>query len=90
MKFFITQQRRSETVEKVMQFNRERFIEDILNVDFQGNVRKCAIAIGVDPGYLEQVVYTPTKKGGTKLLGGIYQYCKSTKRNPEMYIFDNE
>lgn len=74
-----------------MQLNRNRFIKEILNVDFKGNTKLCAIALDVDPAYFGQMIIVPSKKGGLKLIRGVYLYCKKTGRDPEMFIFsDNE
>lgn len=72
---------------KLMQLNKKRFIEEILNVDFRGDVKNCAVALGLDPNYFNQMLMIPTKKGGSQLLSGVYAYCQKTKRNPELFIF---
>ena len=72
---------------KKMELNRKKFINEILNVDFNGETNKCAKALGINEKYFNQMIMDPTKKGGTKLLGGVYSYCKKTDRNPEDYIF---
>lgn len=70
--------------------NRRHFIEEILNVDFQGDEKRCAIAMGVDPSYFHQMLYIPTKNGGNKLLGGIFMYCEETRKDAKRYLFDSE
>ena len=69
-----------------MQFNKKLFVEEILNVDFKGNVSKCAVAMEITPGYFSKMIFTPTMKGGLKLLGGVVRYCKQTGRDPERYL----
>lgn len=68
-------------------FNREPFIKDILEKDFNANIRACALALNMAPNYLHDLIFTPTRGAGNKTLSRIYQYCKKTNRNPETYIF---
>lgn len=72
---------------KIMGFNRKRFVEEILNMDFNGNIRTCAITLGINPSYLHDLVYIPTKDAGPKTLTKIYHYCKHTGKDPESFIF---
>lgn len=68
-------------------FNRRNFVEDILNLDFAGDIRSCAIALGMNPNYLHDLVYIPSKDAGTKTLTKIYQYARRTGKDPNKYIF---
>ena len=72
---------------KVMGLNRKKFIEDILNLDFKGNIRICAITLNMNPSYLHDLIFIPTKNAGIKTLTKIWHYCRRTGRNPEEYIF---
>lgn len=69
--------------------NRKRFVEEILNVDFDGDERRCAVELGLTPAYFKAMIVDLKKKGGLKLLSNLYWYCKRTGRNPEKYIFGN-
>lgn len=72
---------------RMMQLNHKKFVEEILNIDFKGNLRDCALALQLDPSYFSQVILQPHKPGGTKLLSSVYNYCKKTARDPEAFIF---
>jgi len=72
---------------KALGFNWKNFVKDILNLEFDGNVRSCAIALDMNPNYLHDLVYTPSKDAGIKTLTKIYHYAKQTGKDPEKYIF---
>ncbi|MEN6383629.1 MAG: hypothetical protein ABFD79_00335 [Phycisphaerales bacterium] len=72
---------------QVMGLNRKRFVEEILNLDFNGSIRSCAISIGMNPSYLHDLIFIPTKDAGIKTLTKIYHYCKRTGKDPERFIF---
>jgi len=72
---------------KIMGLNRKKFVEDILNREFNGNIRTCAIMLGMNPSYLHDLVFIPTKEAGIKTLTKIYHYCKKAGKDPEQYIF---
>jgi hypothetical protein len=72
---------------KIMGLNRKKFVEEILNLEFNGNIRNCAITLNMNPSYLHDLVFIPTKEAGIKTLTKIYHYCKRTGKDPERYIF---
>ena len=68
--------------EKILGFNRKNFVEDILNAEFAGNIRTCAIQIGMNPSYLHDLIFITTKDAGIKTLTKIYHYAKQTGKDP--------
>ena len=75
---------------EIMQMNKENFINEILNVDFKGNVKECAIALDMNVNYFNCVLMTPTQRGGIQLLSKIKGYCKKTGRDPDRYLYKNK
>lgn len=71
-------------------FNRENFIRDIFEKEFNANYRQCAAALGMAPNYLRDIISTPTRGAGNKTLTHILRYCKRTGKNPEKYILVKE
>ena len=71
----------------VLGFNRKNFVQDILNQDFEGNIRECAVSLGMNPSYLHDLVFITTKDAGSKTLTKIYHYCKRVGKDPDLYIF---
>ena len=69
-----------------MEFNRKNFIEDIVNIDFEGDLKKCAETMGFSVAGLRKLIYADSS-GGKESLDKIYKYCKKTNRDPEKYIF---
>lgn len=67
--------------------NRENFIKDIFEKEFNASIRLCASALDMAPNYLRDIIYTPTRGAGNKTLSHIYRYCKRTGKDPERYIF---
>ena len=41
-------------------FNRRAFVEDILNIDFNGDLKLCAKEIGITYSYLKELIYDST------------------------------
>ena len=68
-------------------FNRLNFIHQILEPDFNANIKKCADAIGMRPNYLRDIIMNPDRDAGTKTLTLIYRYCRRTGKDPEPFIF---
>ena len=64
-------------------FNKQAFIEDILNKDFKGNISSCANTLGITPGYFSSV-----SSAGMDVLTKIHLYAQiSRKEDPYKYIF---
>ena len=70
--------------------NRRAFVEDILNVDFEGNINDCAKKMGFSTKYLNELIRMPEKEAGCKTLTRIWRYAKKTGRDPEKYILKTE
>lgn len=67
--------------------NRENFIKEIFEKEFNASIKLCAAALEMAPNYLRDLIFTPTRGAGNKTLSHIYRYCKRTNKNPERYIF---
>lgn len=67
--------------------NRDNFIHDILEAEFNGSFRDCAEALGIRTNYLRDIVMSTNREAGTKTLTCIYRYCIKTGKAPEPYIF---
>lgn len=70
----------------IMGFNRKNVVEKIINIDFNGDLEKCAKAIGINKKYLHALVFYK-REAGKSVLEKIYKYCRKTDRDPEEYIF---
>lgn len=72
-------------------FNRRAFVEDILNIDFNGDLKLCAKEIGITYSYLKELIYDSTKSAGKEALTKIHLYAQiARKPNPNKYIFIQE
>jgi hypothetical protein len=69
-----------------MGLNRKNFVEQILNIDFKGNLTSCSNALDIKRGYLYNLLFNE-QNAGRSALEKIYKYCRKTKRDPEIYIF---
>ena len=67
-------------------FDRKLFVEEILNLEFNGDIPSCAVAMEMPPKYLHELIFNANKKAGTITLSRILRYCKKTGKNPERYI----
>lgn len=76
----------NELLKWEMGFNRKNFVEDIVNVDFDGDLNLCAETLGFSVKSVRKIIFTDT--GGSKdTLDKIYKYCRKTNRDPEKYVF---
>lgn len=81
MAIYIAKTKREDIrVEMDLALNKEKFREEILGKDFNGNQAQCARALGISPSYLCNVLKKPEKKPGTALFTGIVIYCEKTSR----------
>lgn len=69
-----------------MGLNRKNFVEQILNVDFKGNLTTCSIELKITRGYLYNLLFN-NQNAGRSAIEKIYKYCRKTNRDPEKYIF---
>lgn len=76
----------TELEKSTMGFNRKNFVEEIVNIDFAGDLTKCSQAMGFTRKYLHSLIFTDIN-GGKTTLDKIYKYCRKTNRDPERYIF---
>lgn len=67
--------------------NRYNLIHKILVPKYNGNIRRCAEAIGLRPNYLRDLIGSPTRDAGTRTLTTIYHYCRHEGLDPEDFIF---
>lgn len=67
--------------------NRENFIHEIFEKEFNSSIKDCANALIMAPNYLRDIIATPTRGAGNKTLSHIYRYCIRTHKKPERYIF---
>lgn len=78
----------SDDIERVsIGLNRDNFIHDILEAEFNGSFRNCAEALNLRENYLRDILRSPDRDAGTKTLSCIYRYCIKTGKAPEPYIF---
>ena len=76
----------NELLKQEMGFNRKNFVEDIVNIDFDGDLNLCAVAMGFSLKSIKKIIFTDTN-GSKDTLDKIYKYCRKTNRDPEKYIF---
>ncbi len=72
--------------QKIVGLNRRHFIDHILNEDFNGRIKDCAVKIGISERCLHDLIFEPTRRASSETLNLIYQYCRDTGRNPLEYI----
>lgn len=76
----------NELLKWEMGFNRKNFVEDIVNIDFEGDLALCALTLGFSEKAIKKIIFTSTN-GSKDTLDKIYKYCRKTNRDPEKYIF---
>ena len=69
-----------------IEFDRGMFVEEILNLEFDGSIKECAKAIGMAPAYLHDLIYHTSRKAGKINLTRILRYCVRTGKDPMRYI----
>lgn len=69
-----------------VEFERRLFVEEILNIEFEGNIAKCAKAMEMSPVYLHELIYNTSKNAGKINLTRILRYCIKTGKDPLRYI----
>jgi hypothetical protein len=69
-----------------VEFDRRLFVEEILNVEFDGNIGDCAKAMDMSTMYLHELIYNTSKKAGKINLTRIFRYCIKTGKDPLRYI----
>jgi hypothetical protein len=69
-----------------IEFDRRLFVEEILNVEFDGNISRCAKAVGMEPSYLHELIFNTSRKAGKVNLTRIFRYCMKTDKDPLRYI----
>lgn len=60
-------------------------VECLMNVYCDGNYNRFARELGVDPAHLYRYLKTGVG-GGSKVIGGVFKFCKSNHLNFEEYI----
>lgn len=72
-------------------FNKQAFVEEILNNDFQGDISSCAHTLGITPSYLKKLLFSSISGAGMDVLTKIHLYAQIAKKNdPYKYIFIRE
>ena len=69
-----------------VEFNRKRSVEEILNLEFNGNVSECARSMDMSPVYLHGLIYDTSRNAGKINLTKILRYCLQTGKDPLRYI----
>lgn len=69
-----------------IEFDRQLFVEEILNNEFDGNISECAKALKVSTTYLHDLIFVTTKKAGKANLTRIFRYCVKMGLDPLRYI----
>lgn len=69
-----------------IEFERKLFVEEILNIEFSGNIKECAGAMKMSSTYLHELIYNTSKKAGKINLTRIFRYCIKTGKDPLRYI----
>lgn len=75
--------------QKVLGFNKREFVTNILNEDFNGNLKMCARDIGISERCLRDLIFEPSRNASCETLSLIYHYCEKVNRNPLSFIFKN-
>lgn len=68
-----------------VEIDHKMFAEEILNIDFDGNISRCSIAMGMNPSHLHDIIYHGAKAGKVTLTR-VLRYCLMTGRDPLRYI----
>ena len=69
-----------------LELDRKLFIEEILNIEFDGNMSECARAMGMNPVCLCALIKKTDTRAGKINLTRILRYCLKTGREPLRYI----
>ncbi len=69
-----------------LEFDRKLFVEEILNVEYSGDIAACARAMEMSPAYLHELVYHTTMRAGKVNLTRILRYCVRTGKDPLRYL----
>ena len=69
-----------------LEFDRRLFVEEILNVEFCGDIAACANAMGMSSSYLHGLVYNTSTRAGKVNLTRILRYCVKSGKDPLRYL----
>lgn len=58
-----------------MNVNKEKFCQEIL-AKYDGNITKCATALGLEMAHLHKFLKNEHSKAGAKLIGALFIYCE--------------
>ena len=69
-----------------VEFDRKLFIEEIVNLEFCGNIPECARRMKMNPSFLHDLIFKTSNKAGKINLTRIMRYCLETGKDPLRYI----
>lgn len=69
-----------------MELNIENFKKLIVDGIFNGNQRRCAIAMEITPAFLNKILRN-TSMAGAKFFGKLKKFCDTNKLEFDRFIF---